>query len=185
MSKPQDETTKSNFNFENSAAENLNQASPEVNFSDNLDQSADPISAEFANLKQQNAEFLLDLQRTRADFENFRKQVEMQREQAKKTATHSTILKFLPLIDDMGRAISAHSEALSPVQKTLEKTMKSLGLEKIDANPGTIFNPELHNAISMEEGEGDQEVIAEELIPGYLYQGEVLRTTMVKVTHQA
>ena len=37
----------------------------------------------------------------------------------------------------------------------------------------------------MEEGEGDQEVIAEELIPGYLYQGEVLRTAMVKVTHQA
>ena len=174
MSKPQDD--KSNFNFENSEAENLNQASPEVNFSDNLDQSADPMSAEFANLKQQNAEFLLDLQRTRADFENFRKQVEMQREQAKKTATHSTILKLLPLIDDMGRAISAHTEALSPVQKTLEK---------IDANPGTIFNPELHNAISMEEGEGDQEVIAEELIPGYLYQGEVLRTAMVKVTHQA
>ena len=100
-------------------------------------------------------------------------------------ATHSTILKLLPLIDDMGRAISVHPEALSPVQKTLEKTMKSLGLEKIDANPGTIFNPELHNAISMEEGEGDQEVIAEELIPGYLYQGEVLRTAMVKVTHQA
>ena len=49
MSKPQDETTKSNFNFENSAAENLNQASSEVNFSDNLDQSAEPISAEFAN----------------------------------------------------------------------------------------------------------------------------------------
>ena len=185
MSKPQDETNNSNFNFENPEAENLNQASPEVNFSDNLDQSADPISAEFANLKQQNAEFLLDLQRTRADFENFRKQVEMQREQAKKTATHSTILKLLPLIDDMGRAIAAHTEALSPVQKTLEKTMKSLGLEKIDANPGTIFNPELHNAISMEEGEGDQEVIAEELIPGYLYQGEVLRTAMVKVTHQA
>ena len=60
MSKSQDETNQSNFNFENSEAENLNQASPEVNFSDDLDQSADPISAEFANLKQQNAEFLLD-----------------------------------------------------------------------------------------------------------------------------
>ena len=136
-------------------------------------------------LHAENLELKNDLQRTRADFENFRKQVEMQREQAKKTATHSTILKFLPLIDDMGRAILAHVEELSPVQKTLEKTMKSLGLEKIDANPGTTFNPELHNAISMEEGEGDQEVIAEELIPGYLYQGEVLRTAMVKVTHQA
>ena len=142
-------------------------------------------TAKIAKIEAEKEELLSDLQRTRADFENFRKQVEMQREQAKKTATHSTILKFLPLIDDMGRAISAHTEALSPVQKTLEKTMKSLGLEKIDANPGTIFNPELHNAISMEEGEGDQEVIAEELIPGYLYQGEVFRPAMVKVTHQA
>ena len=139
---------------------------------------------EIAKLARQNSELIGDLQRTRADFENFRKQVELQREQAKTIAKHATISKVLPLIDDMSRAIKAHSDLLAPVQKTLDKTLKALNLTPIDSNPGTVFNPEFHNAITMEEGDGDKEVIAEELIPGYLYEGEVLRAAMVRVKHQ-
>lgn len=139
---------------------------------------------EIAKLARQNSELIGDLQRTRADFENFRKQVELQREQAKTIAKHATISKVLPLIDDMSRAIKAHPDLLAPVQKTLDKTLKALSLTPIDSNPGTVFNPEFHNAITMEEGDGDKEVIAEELIPGYLYEGEVLRAAMVRVKHQ-
>lgn len=139
---------------------------------------------EIAKLARQNSELIGDLQRTRADFENFRKQVELQREQAKTIAKHTTISKVLPLIDDMSRAIKAHPDLLAPVQKTLDKTLKALNLTPIDSNPGTVFNPEFHNAITMEEGDGDKEVIAEELIPGYLYEGEVLRAAMVRVKHQ-
>lgn len=139
---------------------------------------------EIAKLARQNSELIGDLQRTRADFENFRKQVELQREQAKTVAKHATVSKFLPLIDDMSRAIKAHPDILAPVQKTLDKTLKSLDLAVIDSNPGTVFNPEFHNAISMEDNDGEKEVIAEELIPGYLYEGEVLRTAMVRVKHQ-
>lgn len=139
---------------------------------------------EIAKLARQNSELIGDLQRTRADFENFRKQVELQREQAKTIAKHATISKVLPLIDDMSRAIKAHPDLLAPVQKTLDKTLKALNLTQIDSNPGTVFNPEFHNAITMEEGDGDKEVIAEELIPGYLYEGEVLRAAMVRVKHQ-
>ena len=139
---------------------------------------------EIAKLAHQNSELIGDLQRTRADFENFRKQVELQREQAKTIAKHATISKVLPLIDDMSRAIKAHPDLLAPVQKTLDKTLKALNLTPIDSNPGTVFNPEFHNAITMEEGDGDKEVIAEELIPGYLYEGEVLRAAMVRVKHQ-
>lgn len=139
---------------------------------------------EIAKLARQNSELIGDLQRTRADFENFRKQVELQREQAKTIAKHATISKVLPLIDDMSRAIKSHPDLLAPVQKTLDKTLKSLNLTPIDSTPGTAFNPEFHNAITMEEGDGDKEVIAEELIPGYLYGGEVLRAAMVRVKHQ-
>lgn len=139
---------------------------------------------EIAKLARQNSELIGDLQRIRADFENFRKQVELQREQAKTIAKHATISKVLPLIDDMSRAIKAHPDLLAPVQKTLDKTLKSLNLTPIDSTPGTVFNPEFHNAITMEEGDGDKEVIAEELIPGYLYEGEVLRAAMVRVKHQ-
>lgn len=139
---------------------------------------------EIAKLARQNSELIGDLQRTRADFENFRKQVELQREQAKTIAKHATISKVLPLIDDMSRAIKTHPDLLAPVQKTLDKTLRALNLTPIDSNPGTVFNPEFHNAITMEEGDGDKEVIAEELIPGYLYEGEVLRAAMVRVKHQ-
>jgi molecular chaperone GrpE len=138
-------------------------------------------SAETAKLEAEKAELLNDLQRTRADFENFRKQVEIQREQAKKIAQDATILKMLPLIDDMSRAIAANPETLAPVAKTLEKTMDSLGLKKIETKEGTDFNPDLHDAISMEESDGEKEVVAEELRPGYLYDNEVLRTAMVRV----
>ena len=135
--------------------------------------------AEKENSKE--LELLNDLQRTRADFENFRKQVEIQKEQAKKIAIDSTVLKLLPLIDDMSRAISANPETLAPVAKTLEKTMDSLGLKKIETKEGTEFNPDLHDAISMDDGDGEKEVIAEELRPGYLYNNEVLRAAMVRV----
>ncbi len=135
-----------------------------------------------AELAKQNAELIGDLQRTRADFENFRKQVDIQKDQAKKLAIDATILKLLPLIDDMSRAIASNKEALAPVEKTLEKTMNDLGLSKIETAEGTEFNPDLHDAISMDEStEGEKEVIAEELRPGYMYNGEVLRAAMVRV----
>ena len=138
-------------------------------------------SAEVAKLEAEKTELLNDLQRTRADFENFRKQVDLQKSQAKKLAEDSTVMKILPLIDDMSRAISANPEALSPISKTLEKTMSELGLSKIETAVGTDFNPDLHDAISMEESDGEKEVVAEELRPGYLYNGEVLRPAMVRV----
>lgn len=138
-------------------------------------------TAEIAKLEAEKIELTNDLQRTRADFENFRKQVEIQKEQAKKIAVDSTVLKLLPLIDDMSRAISANPETLAPVAKTLEKTMESLGLKKIETKEGTEFNPDLHDAISMDDGDGDKEVVAEELRPGYLYNNEVLRAAMVRV----
>lgn len=150
-----------------------------------LSQASDSsINPELEKLAQQNAELIGDLQRTRADFENFRKQVDLQREQAKNLAKHATVSKFLPLIDDMSRAIKAHPDLLAPVQKTLDKTLKSLNLSIIDSSVGTTFNPEFHNAISMEDDESGKEVIAEELIPGYLYEGQVLRAAMVRVKHQ-
>ncbi len=125
------------------------------------------------------AELTSDLQRTRADFENYRKQVEIQKEQEKKTVKYATVYRVLPLIDDMSRAIVTFEE-LAPIGKTLEKTMKELGLERIISDKGTEFNPDLHEAV-MVEGEGEKEVIAETLRPGYYYEGEVLRPAMVKV----
>lgn len=121
-----------------------------------------------------------DLQRTRADFENYRKQIDVQKATAINLARLDTVEKFLPLLDDIDRAISSTPE-LKPLEKSLEKTVKDLGLAKIEAAPDTEFNPDFHDAISMEDGGGEKELISEVLRPGYLYNGEVLRPAMVKV----
>ena len=125
------------------------------------------------------AELTADLQRTRADFENYRKNIEKDKETLKKLTKFAVIEKFLPLLDDLDRAISTYPE-LGPLEKSFEKTLKTLGLSKIETKEGTEFDPNLHEAI-MTEGEGDKEIISETLRPGYLYEGEVLRAAMVKI----
>ena len=91
----------------------------------------------------------------------------------------ATVYKMLPLIDDIDRAIVSYKE-LAPLGKSLEKTLKELGLARISSEKDVEFNPDLHEAV-MVEGEGEKEVIAETLRPGYYYDGEVLRPAMVKV----
>lgn len=138
------------------------------------------LQKQVAALEAKNAEFINDLQRTRADFENFRKQVELQKSQAMSAARYATVRQLLPLLDNFALAIKMHPELL-PLQASLDKTLQELKLSIIDSRPGVEFNPELHDAITMEEGEGAKEIIAETLRPGYLYQGETLRAAMVKV----
>lgn len=123
-----------------------------------------------------------DLQRTRADFENYRRQVEQQKLQYGNVVKNTTVMKLLPLIDDIDRAIAANP-SLEPLAKSLEKTLKELGLERVETAAGTLFNPDLHEAV-MVEGEGEKEVIAETLRAGYRYDGELIRPAMVKVTRQ-
>lgn len=125
-------------------------------------------------------ELTQDLQRTRADFENFRKQVDLQKAHTETTTRLATIYKFLPLLDDFDRAISIYQE-LKPLQKSLEKTLTELKLQKIDSSLNVDFNPEIHDAIAVDDSEGNKEVVAETLRPGYYYDGTVLRPAMVKV----
>lgn len=145
-------------------------------------------------LEQQLGELTLDLQRTRADFENYRKRVDSEKQAARESGQASAILKLLPVIDNIERAIAYTPEDLkgnSWVQsvaglvKHLEKSLESLSLKRIDASVGTEFNPELHEAIQFDDdATGDKEVIAEELQAGYELGGHVIRHAMVKVTRQ-
>lgn len=132
-------------------------------------------------MQDQVTELTNDLQRTRADFENFRKQVEAQRLQAMAVAKYATVEQFLPLIDDMDRALAAYPEQLQPLAKSFQKTLDALKLTKINSDPGTEFNPDYHEAVSVEDEGGDVEVVSETLRPGYLYDGNVIRAAMVKV----
>lgn len=137
-------------------------------------------------------ELTLDLQRTRADFENYRKRVDAEKQAAREAGQSSAVLKLLPVIDNIERAIVYTPEELkdnkwvqgvSGLVKHLEKSLDSLSVARIDAKPGTEFNPEFHEAIQFDEdAEGEKEVIAEELQAGYMLSGHVIRHAMVKVT---
>jgi len=139
-------------------------------------------------------ELTLDLQRTRADFENYRKRVETEKQSAHNMGQAKSVMKLLPVIDTIERAITnvpeeladnAWAKGVAGLGKQLDKQLKDIGLEKIDAKPGTLFNPELHQAVQFnEEADGDKEVVAEELRAGYTLDGTVIRDAMVKVTRQ-
>jgi molecular chaperone GrpE len=145
-------------------------------------------------LAQQVGELTADLQRLRADFENYRKRVDIEKQQVQQLAATAMIMKLLPVIDTLERAIAHAPEDLAEnkwaqgvvgLGKNLDKSLSELGLERIDANPGTVFNPNLHEAVMMDdEATGEQEVVAEELRAGYLLQGAVVRPSMVKVTRK-
>jgi len=143
-------------------------------------------------LEQRIGELTQDLQRNRADFENYRKRVESEKESARSIGKTQAVLKLLPVIDNIERAIThtpddikdnAWVKSVANLVKHLEKSLEGLDLKRIDAKPGDPFDPLCHEAIQFDEdSEGEHEVIAEELQSGYRLGGEVIRPAMVKVT---
>lgn len=151
-----------------------------------------PKSKKQEELEQQVSELTDDLQRTRADFENYRKRVEMEKTAAREAGQSSAILKLLPVIDNIERAVAytpddlkdnKWAQGIAGLVKNLEKSLESLNLKRINSKSGSDFNPDLHEAIQFDEdAEGEKEVIAEELQAGYTLSGRPIRHAMVKVT---
>lgn len=144
-------------------------------------------------LEEAVAELTTDLQRVQADFVNYRRRVDEERKSLSEGAKAATIIKLLPVIDDIERAIAyvptelaEHKWAQGVVSlgKRLDKAVQELGLTRIEASPGTLFDPSLHEAVMMEESEGDEEVVSEELRAGYQIGDFVVRHSMVKVKRQ-
>ena len=152
------------------------------------------ISKKEQELLKQIEELTADLQRTRADFENYRKRVDVEKTTAREYGEASVILKILPIIDNINRAISylpedlkdnAWAQGVNSLTKNVEKSLESLNVKKIDSSVGSEFNPDLQEAVQFEEDtEGDKEVVAEELQAGYSYKGSVIRHAMVRVARK-
>lgn len=145
-------------------------------------------------LEQQVGELTIDLQRTRADFENYRKRVEQEKDMAKASGRANATMKLLPLIDDIDRALQhlpnhlkddTWAKSVVNLSKSLEKSLAGLGVEKIDAKAGTHFSPDLHDAVQFDEDAiGEHEIIESELRTGYRIDGIVMQPSMVKVTRR-
>lgn len=140
------------------------------------------------------AELTHDLQRLRADFENYRKRVDSEKEMAKASGKVQAIHAILPVIDNIERAISHRpkelegntwADGVASLIKNLDKTLSNLQVQRIKASPGTEFDHEKHEAVQFDDdASGDKEVIAEELQTGYLLGGDVIRPSIVKVTRK-
>ena len=150
--------------------------------------------ANFSELENKIAELTSDLQRTRADFENYRKRIDVEKIQAKEAGQFNTILQILPIIDNIEKAAAyipdelkenSWAQGVAGLIKNFEKSMDNMNLKRIDAKPGSEFNPELHNAVQFDDSAtGEKEIIAEELMSGYTLNGVPIRHSMVKVTRQ-
>lgn len=140
-------------------------------------------------LHQQITELTEALQRERADSVNIRRRHEEQVAGLKNIVKAGVVRDLLPVIDNFERALKhvpadlADNEYVKGVQgvvRQFEKTLADLGVVRIKT-VGEPFDPRYHEAVAMEEGDGTEEVVCEELQAGYILGDEVIRHAMVKV----
>jgi molecular chaperone GrpE len=142
------------------------------------------------DLEQQIAELTEALQRERADAINIRRRHEEQIAGLRNMVKAGVVRELLPVIDNLERALrhvpkdlQGHDyvKGVEGVVKQFEKTLNDIGVAKI-RTIGEPFDPNIHEAVSMDgEGEG-KEVVVEELRSGYTFGDEVIRHAMVKVS---
>ncbi len=136
------------------------------------------------------SEYLNDLKRVKADFDNFRKREMLYRQQFVKTANRDLISKILPVLDDMEKALfegqknevsTTFLQGIELIYRKFLSVLEKEGVRPIETK-GQKFDPKYHEAVatvSFPERE-DFEII-EEVRRGYLYHDEVLRPAQVKV----
>ncbi|MBO1870246.1 nucleotide exchange factor GrpE [Lachnoanaerobaculum sp. Marseille-Q4761] len=132
------------------------------------------------------------LKRSMAEFENFRKRNEKEKATMFDMGARSMAEKLLPVVDNFERAMlaapadgegKAFAEGITMIYNQMTKTLEDLGVKAIDC-VGKEFDPNFHNAVMHIEDENlGENVVAEELLKGYMYKDTVLRHSMVKVAN--
>ena len=139
-------------------------------------------------------EYLAMAQRVQADFDNYRKRNASLRTEVADDTVRDTVKEVLPSLDNLERALAAAQAAGddSPLAKGvemtlrgLEETLKKLGMERVEAAPGTAFDPEKHNAVMMTEADEEhpEGTIIECFQTGFAVKGKVVRYAMVRVAN--
>ncbi len=136
-------------------------------------------------------EYLDDLRRERAAFQNYKKRQENERGELRKMAVASLLNQIVPVLDDLERALEAVPEDQSEqpwvegillIQRKLHTTLEGVGVQPVDAEPGQPFDPFIHEAVTYEEQEDRQEgEIIAVVQRGYMLGQRVLRPAMVRV----
>jgi len=156
------------------------------------DQPKKQPAADVIALQQQLEDLTQALQRERADATNIRRQHDEQLANLQNVIKAKVVRDLLPVIDNLERALkhvpkelegNEYIKGVQGIVKQFEKTLDGLGVARIQT-VGEPFDPKWHEAISMEEGDGAQEVVSEELQAGWRLGEEVIRHAMVRVRMQ-
>lgn len=141
------------------------------------------------DLEQKIGELTEALQRERADAMNIRRRADEERAQLGSTFKAMVIEHLLPALDNLDLALkhapkdladNDYVKGVQSVAKQFDKAFEDLGVERIKT-VGEHFDPHLHEAVHMEDGDGHHEIISAELQAGYKIGNEVIRPATVKV----
>lgn len=131
--------------------------------------------------------YLANWQRAQADFVNYRRRVEGEREEIGRFATASLVISLLPIMDDLERALASVDtrpagltwiDGIRLIHRKFQALMEAAGVREIAAK-GQMFDPNVHEAVTYDEGEEGR--IVRELQRGYRLSDRVIRPSMVVV----
>lgn len=162
------------------------------------DSAGEPPAATEASLEDRLADAVAAGERTReqllrvaADFDNFRKRTVRDLEDARRRARQGVVRDFLPVFDNLERAVShgsdvtdvaAYTEGIRMVLKQLDDTLGRMSIRRIDAQ-GAAFDPALHESIQLVESpDHEAGTVVSVVQPGYLHDDELLRPALVAVS---
>lgn len=138
---------------------------------------------------EQLAELTADLQRLQAEFINFKRRSEEERTRAVSAGKEQAVIALLPVLDNIERAVAHEPEdikdhawvkGVSAVSKQLGSQLEAIGLVKVGVE-GEPFDPEKHDAVAVDDGDGETEVVSAVLQTGYQFGDQIIRHAMVKV----
>jgi molecular chaperone GrpE len=139
--------------------------------------------------KKRNEEITVKLKYLQADFENYRKRIDREIKEIEEFSNYNLIKKILPSLDELEIAIriaeernekTSLLEGVKMAYKNLLSALESEGLRRIEAL-GKEFNPNIHEAVEKVQGNGEKDIVIDEIRAGYLYKEHVIRPSLVKV----
>ena len=145
-------------------------------------------TVELENLKKELQDQKDAYQRMLAEYANYKRRTEQEKEQLGAFTRAEVIKKLLPALDNLERAAAApageeYKTGVVMTIRQLNDILKEMGLEEIDAE-GAPFNPEIHNAVMREDADGvEPDTVTEVYQKGYKMGDRVLRPSMVKVAN--
>ncbi len=134
-----------------------------------------------------------EILRLKAEFQNFQKRMQTEKADSAKFANGELIMNLLPVLDNFKRAaqhapktddktISNWEVGIQAIARQFEDILQGFGVIEIETVPGQAFDPRLHEAISHEKSEHENDTIAQIVETGYMYKDKVLRPAKVKIS---